>query len=236
MARRSSALDLAAELVAEVVDDGGQEAAGAASRVHHHFALVETRIDTVGHEGGDGARRVELARIARTAQIVEQLLVHVAQAGTGLEVMEVDGIFQLLDHGQHLRAGFHVVVGVFKDLLDDFVRGAPVGVDLILERREELVVDEDDQLAAGNLRFLLALVVGLVGGPVTPAVALRQGGPISGAVVFPLFFALVEDLEKEHPGELAQTLGVTVDAVVLAHDVLDGLDGAAEIHRVLLLS
>jgi hypothetical protein len=65
---------------------------------------------------GDGARGVELARIAGAAQIVEHLLVHVAQAGTGLEVVEVDGRFQLLDHGQHLRAGFHVVVGVFKDL------------------------------------------------------------------------------------------------------------------------
>ncbi len=74
------------------------------------------------------------------------------------------------------------------------------------------------------------------------AAQLRQrnrsgsGDMYVGAVVFPFFLALVEDLEKEHPGKLANALGIAVDAVVLAHDVLDGLDGAAEIHLVRLLS
>ena len=45
---------------------------------------------------------------------------------------------------------------------------------------------------------------------------------------------MVEDLEEKHPGQLAEALGITVNAVVLAHDVLDGFDGAAEIHLVVL--
>ncbi len=49
-------------------------------------------------------------------------------------------------------------------------------------------------------------------------------------VVFPFLFALVKDLEKEHPGQLADALRVTIDAIVLAHDVLNGFDGAAKIH------
>jgi len=112
---------MAGDLVAEVIDGGGQEAAGAAGRVEHGFALDQAGVDAVGHEGGDGARGVELARIAGAAQVVEHLFVDIAQAGAGFEVVEVDGVFQLFDHRQHLRAGFHVVVGVFKDLLDDFV-------------------------------------------------------------------------------------------------------------------
>ena len=49
-------------------------------------------------------------------------------------------------------------------------------------------------------------------------------------VVLPSLFALVEDLEEEHPSELADPLSVAVDAVVFTHDVLNGLDGATEIH------
>ena len=72
--------------------------------------------------------------------------------------MEVDGVFQLFDHGQHLRAGFHVVVGVFKDLLDDLVLWALAGVDLVFEGGEQFIIDEADQFAAGDLWFLLIYI------------------------------------------------------------------------------
>jgi hypothetical protein len=58
----------------------------------------------------------------------------------------------------------------------------------------------------------------------------RQGSGSGRAVVVPgrrssaPSSRLVEDLEEEHPAELADALGVAVDAGVLAHDVLDGLD------------
>lgn len=43
-----------------------------------------------------------------------------------------------------------------------------------------------------------------------------------------LGLAVVEDLQEEHPGKLPDPLGVAVDACVLAHDVLDCLDGCAD--------
>jgi hypothetical protein len=45
-----------------------------------------------------------------------------------------------------------------------------------------------------------------------------------------LLLAVVPDLEEQEPDELADALGVAVDADVLAHDVLDGLDGRRERH------
>jgi hypothetical protein len=41
----------------------GEEAAGAAGRVKQDFAGV--RVDAIRQEGGDGARRIVLARVAR---------------------------------------------------------------------------------------------------------------------------------------------------------------------------
>jgi len=45
-----------------------------------------------------------------------------------------------------------------------------------------------------------------------------------------LDFEVSEDLEEQHPAELADPLGVAVHAGVLAHDVLDGLDGGRKGH------
>ena len=41
---------------------------------------------------------------------------------------------------------------------------------------------------------------------------------------------IVDDLEEEHPAQLADALGVAIDADVLAHDVLDGFDDGADGH------
>jgi hypothetical protein len=41
---------------------------------------------------------------------------------------------------------------------------------------------------------------------------------------------IADDLEKEHPAQLADALGVAIDAHVLAHDVLNGFDGGADDH------
>ena len=35
----------------------------------------------------------------------------------------------------------------------------------------------------------------------------------------------IKDLQKQQPDDLANPLSIAVDAHVLAHDVLDGLDG-----------
>ena len=48
------------------------------------------RVDAVDHEGGDGARRVVLARVAGALQVVEDLLVDVAEVLALGQVVEVD--------------------------------------------------------------------------------------------------------------------------------------------------
>ena len=88
--------------------------------------------------------------------------------------MEVDGVFQFFDHGQHLRAGFHEVVGVFKNLFEDLVLWALAGVDLFFQSRKKFVVNEGHQVARGDLRLLFAVSVNNISSPVTPAVALGQ--------------------------------------------------------------
>ena len=223
------------ELVAEVVDGRSQKAAGAAGGVHDGFTPVQARVHLGCHEGGDGAWGVELARVACAAQVVEHLLVHIAQTGAGFEVVEVDGFFQLLDHGQHLRARLHVVVGIAKNLANNLVLRALAGINLVFECRKQLVVDEGHQFARGDLGLLFAVCINDVGGPVAPAKTLGQGRPVGGVVVFPFFFALVEHLEEKHPGELPEALGIAIDTIVFAHDVLDGFDGAAEVHLVVFL-
>ena len=41
---------------------------------------------------------------------------------------------------------------------------------------------------------------------------------------FEFLILIVDDLEEEHPAQLADALGVAIDADILAHDVLDGFD------------
>ena len=41
---------------------------------------------------------------------------------------------------------------------------------------------------------------------------------------YEFFFAVVKDLQEEHPAELFEPLRIAVGTGVLAHDVLDGFD------------
>jgi hypothetical protein len=47
---------------------------------------------------------------------------------------------------------------------------------------------------------------------------------------FEFLILIVDDLEEEHPAQLADALGVAINASVLAHDVLDGFDDGADGH------
>ena len=74
--------------LAHVAERAGEKAAGAAGGIEQDFAGL--RVDAVHHEGGDGARRVVLARIAGRLQVVEDLLVDVAEVLALGEIVEVD--------------------------------------------------------------------------------------------------------------------------------------------------
>ena len=78
---------------------------------------AEARIDLLDDELGDGARRVELAGIAGGLEVLEQLLVDVAEHVAIVGGVEVDAV-DLVDDLPHERAVLHVVVGILEGHAD----------------------------------------------------------------------------------------------------------------------
>ena len=120
-------------------------------------------------------------------------------------------------------AGLHVVVGVLEDVAHDAAAVAclPGGREL-LELREQLVVDEVSSSSP--------VMPSGIGRPGAPAELRRDRRLVAVLHELELLILVVDDLEEEHPAELGDALGVAVDAAILAHDVLDGLDGVANGH------
>jgi hypothetical protein len=107
-----------------VADGAGQEAAGAAGRVEERLAGL--RVNHLHHEGSHGAGGVVLARIAGRLQVVQDLLVDIAEVLALGQVVEVDAV-DLVDHLTHELPGFHVVVGVLEHIADRAGAGASDG-------------------------------------------------------------------------------------------------------------
>lgn len=224
---------VSAELIAKMVNGSSQEATRATRWIHYRIALVQSRINTICHELGNGTRGVKLASVPSTAQIVEHLLVDIPQAGASLEIMKIDGLFQLFDHGQQLGTGFHVIVSILKDATNYLVLRACICIQF-LELWKQLVVDETDDFGGRLLRRFPAIGPYQKCSPIAPSQQFRQGRAIAGLGAFPFFLALVENFEEQQPGELTKALSVAVDSIIFTHDVLDGFDGAAEIHYIAL--
>ena len=94
------------------------------------------RVDAIDHEGGDGARRVILAGIAGRLQVVEQLLVELAEMPPLVEIVEID-LIDLVDHLPQQLAGLHVVVGILEHVAHHAAAVAGLGGKLqALQRRE----------------------------------------------------------------------------------------------------
>ena len=111
----------------------------------------------------------------------------------------------LVDHLAHQLAGLHVVVGVLEHVPHDAAAVAGLVGDLeALERGEEVAVDEGQQLLAGDaLR---------VCGPGPPLEPRRDGRAVAVPQKLQLLVLVVDDLEEEHPAQLADALGVAIDA------------------------
>ena len=206
--------------VTHMADRTGQKAAGAAGGVEEDFAGV--RVDPVDHEGGHRPRGVVFPRVPRRLQVVENLFVDVAEVLTLGEVVEIDR-GDLVDDLTDQLTRFHVIVGVLEDVLDDAAAVTGFGRRReIFEGGEERPVDEFDELVP---RHPLG-----VGGPGPPLVFLGDRRTVIGRDEFELLVLVVDDLEKKHPTELADPLGIAIDTGVLAHDVLDRLDDGADGH------
>ena len=114
--------------------------------------------------------RVVFARVAGDLQVVQDLLVDVAEVLALGQVVEVD-LVDLVDHLPHQLAGFHVVVGVLEHVAHDAAAVARLAGDWqVLQRREQFVVDEVEQRLAGD-----ALGVGRPGAPLELARGSASG-------------------------------------------------------------
>ncbi|MDT4819838.1 hypothetical protein FQZ97_529650 [compost metagenome] len=206
-----------------VLDGAGEEAARAAGRVHDLF--IQLGIDHAHHELGDRARGVELAGVAGVLQVAQQLLVEIAELMALLGFVEVHALLDLVDHLADELAGLHVVVGVLEHASHhEGGRGGAVFVE-VLQLGEQVVVDKVLQRVAGHAFR--------VGGPSAPAAALGDGRLVVVVHQLPFQLAVIEDLEEQQPDQLADALGVAIDAHVFTHDVLDGFDGGADGHNEL---
>ena len=130
-----------------VADGAGEEAARAAGGVKHQ--LAGSGVDAVDHEGCHGAGRVVFARVARALQVVENLLVDVAEVLAVGEVVEVN-LIDLVDDLTHELTGLHVVVGVLEYFAHHAAAALALGDWQFLERWEHGVVDELQQRIAGD--------------------------------------------------------------------------------------
>ena len=131
-----------------VIDGAGEKPAHAAGGIEQDFARM--RVDPVDHERGHSARRVIFAGIAGRLQVVEQLLVELAEVPPLVEIVEID-LIDLVDHLPQQLAGFHIVVGVLEHVAHDAAAVAGLGRKLqALQRREQLVVDEIEQSLPGD--------------------------------------------------------------------------------------
>ena len=103
-------------LLAHVANRAGEESSRPACWVQDDLAGL--RVDTLGHERRHRSRRVVLAGVSGTLEVVEDLLVDIAEVLLLGEVIEVDFIDLVDDLPQQL-AGLHVVVRVLEDVPND---------------------------------------------------------------------------------------------------------------------
>ena len=180
--------------------------------------------------------RVVFASIPGTLEVFEQLLVDVAEQVPIRSVVEVNVFLDLVDHLPQQNARLHVLVSVLKDAAHQATATHPRILFLArrldlhaLERRKQSLIDKGEQSIAGGTFP--------VSSPSTPAqVSCRAGlaflhpsyvNQRRREVLFEQFqflLAVVPYLEKQQPDELTNALGIAIDAHILAHDVLDGLD------------
>ena len=107
--------------LAHMLHGAGKKAASTAGRVEQRLARL--RVDHLGHKGGHGTRRVVFARVAGRLQVIQDLLVDVAEVPALGQVVEVDAV-DFVDNLPHQLAGLHVVVGILEHIAHHVGTGA----------------------------------------------------------------------------------------------------------------
>ena len=187
---------------------------------------------TGDHEAHDGARRVELAGIARRiAHLAEHGFVERAERVQLVAGGEMDAV-ELVDDVAQQVAADHAVLHAAKHGGDDIAPVVAVGTGQRAQIAEQarallavgpggfLVVDEGEQFVAGD-------AIGL-GRPIAPAIRRFDGGLelFRGelGLALALKFQVIEEFQEHDPGEHRQPVKVAIQPLVLAHDVARGLD------------
>lgn len=145
-----------------------------------------------------------------------------------LRVTEVE----LIDENEHfveLYAVLHVVVNVFKHRFDDTLSAWAVGRELeALQFGEQDVVDKADE----SIAFAHVDIASICIRPVAPTKCF--GNDRFEVIVhqFPYAFCVVINFQEQHPRQLFNSLCITVDARILAHDVSHALNKISDAHSV----
>ena len=90
---------------------------------------------------------------------------------------------------------------------------------LTLENREQCIVDEIQQLVAGHC--ISAFIVMC---PITPAARFGNDRRIASIINEPVLFLGIVYFQEQHPCNLFNTLCITIDTRVVAHDVTKSFD------------
>ncbi len=167
------------------------------------------RIDPVGHEGCDGARRIIFASVAGRLKVVEKLLIELAEVPPLIEIVEID-LVDLVHHLPQQLTGFHVIVGVLKHVAHHATAVA------------RFIIDEIEQRLPRNAFRVRC--------PVAPLEFFRDRRAVAVLGQFEFLILIIDDFEEEHPRELADALRIAIDAHVLAHDVLNGFNCSSNDH------
>ena len=216
----------ALHLLLQLLQPADEKTAGAAGKVGH--LLSDLGADHLGHKVRDGPGRVEFTGRTGTLQFFQNGLIDLAEGMTLLIVTKVQVVNHIKDLSQQ-HAILHVLVGVGKHglnnglsngrarvYLNTFDQDLAVGVlDVLpLQHREQRVVYKFQQLVPSHGTAGLVVM-----GPVCPAARFRNDRLIIVFVPLPVLFLGVVYFQKQHPGDLFNALGITVDACIIAHNI-----------------
>ena len=210
----------------QLIEPADDEAAGAAGKIGH--GLANLRFNDLGHKIGDSTGRIELTSRTGALQLFQNGLVNLAEGVTLLIVTEVQLVNDIEDLAQQ-HAILHVLIGIGKSGLHNGFADRGSGINLnsgnkgfavsvlcviAFQHWEQCIIDEIQKLLTGEggAGFIIM-------GPIPPTAFLWDDGLIFLVLKFPVLFFCVIYLQKQHPRNLLNTLGVTVDTSVVAHDV-----------------
>ena len=204
------------DFLVERLEPRSEKATRSASKVGHPFSHLWG--NHFCHEVCKGAWGVELASRASRLHLLQDGFVDFSKGVTLLVAAEVEPIYDVYDLTKQ-NAILHVLIGILESGTN---YGTPHGCLRrylqLFEGWKECAVHEVEQLVGSQGRASSVVLC-----PIAPTTFLWDEGCVVVLVELPVVFLLVVYFQEEHPGNLFYSLGVTIDASIIAHDVADVL-------------